>query len=82
MLEDLGQNEAQAAARTETVAEKVLDVVSQPCRLETHKFYTSPSIGITLFTGQDITADDILANLPYDPRCGMTRRCRQASNRA
>lgn len=49
LLENLPVDTLQAANQTETVAEKILNVLRQPYELESTLHNSTPSIGITLF---------------------------------
>ncbi len=60
MLEDLGENEIEAAGQAETVGEKILATLNQPYQLAHHEYHSTPSIGITLFTNHRGTVDDLL----------------------
>jgi diguanylate cyclase (GGDEF)-like protein len=51
LLHALGQHEADAARQTETVAQKILQAVSQTFDLQGHSFDTSLSIGTVVFLG-------------------------------
>lgn len=60
LLEDLGEHVIAAAARTETVAEKILFALGQPFQLGMHLCYSTPSIGATLFGDQLLSVDELL----------------------
>lgn len=60
MLENLGQNEVQAIAKAKRVGEKICDVVSQGYVLDGHKYHSNASIGISLFRGTEVSADELL----------------------
>jgi diguanylate cyclase (GGDEF)-like protein/PAS domain S-box-containing protein len=60
MLENLSIDKNQATAETEVVSEKVLHEINQPYLLAGHEFYSSPSIGISLFTNHEATGEEIL----------------------
>lgn len=60
LLEDLHAQPDQAAWRAQHVAEKIRQVVQQPVVVDAHDLTVTPSIGITLFAGQDESAADIL----------------------
>lgn len=44
----------------QTVVEKIIDSIASPYLIAEHELYISPSIGITLYTGDDDCADIIL----------------------
>ena len=60
MLEDLAQDRAAAAEQTERVAEKLLASMNKPFDLNGLEYYSTPSIGITLFQGDDTPIDELL----------------------
>jgi predicted signal transduction protein with EAL and GGDEF domain len=41
---------------------KILTILNQPYKLAMHNYVSSPSIGATLFSGQELTADELLKN--------------------
>lgn len=60
LLEDLGEQALEAAARTETIAEKVLHTLNQPYQLGKHNYHGTPSIGATLFDDHQFGIDELL----------------------
>ncbi len=60
MLQDLSENAEEAATQTESVGEKTLQSLSQPYRLLGYENHSTPSIGITLFGGQQHAIEDLL----------------------
>ena len=60
MLEGLNETVAEAANQAETVAEKILLQLNQPYELMGKQHNSSPSIGITLFSGHDPGPDELL----------------------
>jgi diguanylate cyclase (GGDEF)-like protein/PAS domain S-box-containing protein len=60
MLEGLGEHPLEAAELTETIGEKILAILSRPYQLETHEFRSSGSIGVTLFSGIKLDAEELL----------------------
>lgn len=60
MLEELSKQELEAAAQTETIAEKILAALNQPYRLSGHECRSSASIGVTLFNGRQAEMDELL----------------------
>jgi predicted signal transduction protein with EAL and GGDEF domain len=62
MLEGLGQDEPHAANQAETIAEKVHAALNQPYSLNANEanFYSTTSIGLTLFRGQRASGDMLL----------------------
>ncbi len=60
MLEDLSDNETDAVRQVEVVAEKVLARLNAPYELVGRQHSSSPSIGITLFSGTALGVDELL----------------------
>ena len=60
MLEDLNADEAEAATKVETVANKILCAINQPYYLKGRYYEGSSSIGVTLFRGQGESVEDLL----------------------
>jgi diguanylate cyclase (GGDEF)-like protein/PAS domain S-box-containing protein len=60
MLEDLSDNAQEAATQTETVGEKILSTLNQPYQLASYAHHSTPSIGVTLFVGQDGSIDELM----------------------
>ncbi len=60
MLEDLGDNLAEAVARTRVVGEKILAALSEPYQLASHQHHGTCSIGITLFSRHQQNIGDLL----------------------
>ena len=49
MLEDLSNHPMEGASQTESVGEKILEMLNKPYQLMLHEYHNSPSIGATLF---------------------------------
>jgi diguanylate cyclase (GGDEF)-like protein/PAS domain S-box-containing protein len=60
MLEDLNESDADAARQAELVAEKILSRLNAPYELVGRQHNSSPSIGITLFSGAMLGVDELL----------------------
>jgi diguanylate cyclase (GGDEF)-like protein/PAS domain S-box-containing protein len=60
VLEDLSEQGFEAAAQTETIANKILATLNQPYELDIHEHHITPSIGITVFDGHSATIDELL----------------------
>ena len=60
MLENLSLSPADAATQTEIVGEKILAALSQPYALAGHEYHSTSSIGVTLFSDQRETVEDLL----------------------
>jgi diguanylate cyclase (GGDEF)-like protein/PAS domain S-box-containing protein len=60
MLEDLSKHDLEAAAQAETVGDKILAALNQPYQLIEHEHRSTPSIGVTLFSGHGQSQDELL----------------------
>ncbi len=60
LLTDLNDKQSKAASQAQAVAEKVQQVLAAPFFLYEHEHYISVSLGISLFSAEDSSADDIL----------------------
>jgi len=60
MLEDLSEDQVEAASQAKVVGKKILDALNQPYQLVGHDYRNTPSIGVTLLNGQHHSADDLL----------------------
>ncbi|HEV2609970.1 MAG TPA: EAL domain-containing protein [Noviherbaspirillum sp.] len=60
LLEDLSPHTKHSVAQAKTVAENILAAFSHPFQLDSHEHNTTPSIGITLFSGNSSTIDELL----------------------
>ncbi|MDZ4075548.1 MAG: EAL domain-containing protein [Hylemonella sp.] len=60
MLEDLSESDADAAGQAELVAEKIINRLNAPYELVGRQHNSSPSIGITLFSGSSLGVDELL----------------------
>lgn len=60
LLENLSEQEIEAATQTKLVAEKILLTLNQPYQLDTYTHHSTPSIGVTLFSGHEFRADDLM----------------------
>lgn len=60
MLEDLSGHNLEAAARAEEIGEKIVAALNQPYQFAAHEFLNSASIGITLFNGAQLTAEELM----------------------
>ena len=60
MLEDLSENQWEAAAQAELVAEKALGSFHEPFRLGDNDYHSSPSIGVALFDSERSDVDELL----------------------
>ncbi len=59
IMESLSKDPFEAAAQTETVAEKILLSLNSPYRLDKHEVSTSSSIGITLFSSHEQKIEEL-----------------------
>lgn len=60
LLEGLGANPCEARRNAETFGRKLLQTLSQPFHLADRQIYSTPSLGITLYTGGASKLDDLL----------------------
>jgi diguanylate cyclase (GGDEF)-like protein/PAS domain S-box-containing protein len=60
VLEDLSDQQHEAAAQAELVAEKILAVFHAPFQLNGHQHHTSPSIGVALYDKHMSNVDELL----------------------
>lgn len=60
MLEDLSENDLEAAAQTENIGENILAALNQPYPLNQYESRSSPSIGVTLFSGHRQAIEELL----------------------
>jgi diguanylate cyclase (GGDEF)-like protein/PAS domain S-box-containing protein len=60
VLEDLLGKSEETAAQAERVAEKILAAFDAPFQLNSHQHYTTPSIGVALFSEQMGDVDELL----------------------
>ena len=60
LLVDLGEVPAEAASRAKMIAEKILASFEDPFLLGQHEAHSTPSIGITLFSDSETSADELL----------------------
>ncbi|MFZ3220345.1 MAG: EAL domain-containing protein [Rhodoferax sp.] len=60
MLEELSVHREEAAAHAEVVGEKILATINLPYRLAGLEYHITPSIGITLYSGNRESTDELL----------------------
>jgi diguanylate cyclase (GGDEF)-like protein/PAS domain S-box-containing protein len=60
MVENLSEDVNEALVQIESIGNKILDAFAPLHLLATHNYKNSSSIGITLFIGQEQTADELL----------------------
>lgn len=60
MLEDLSRIASEAATQAKSVAEKIHSVLNQPYVMAGRVHHSTPSIGATLFSGNENSVDDLL----------------------
>ena len=60
MLEDLSENVEEATSQARIVGEKILATLNRGYQLAEHPYHNTPSIGITLFKGEQTSLDDLL----------------------
>lgn len=60
LLVDLNTNQLSAATQTENVGETIRVALNQPYQLANHKYQSTPSIGITVFSDHNGSLDELL----------------------
>lgn len=60
VLNLLGPEHAQAEQICRAIAEKIIHEINRPYHLNAHEHHSSPSVGICLFLGQEISVEEIL----------------------
>lgn len=60
LLNDLKNNPIEAASQAKNVAQKILAIFTQPFQLAGYEHHCSPSIGVTIFNEQLLSADEVL----------------------
>ena len=60
MLASMSMSERAATVNAETVTEKILAALNQTYPLGSVAYHSTPSIGVTLFTGQQVEIDDLM----------------------
>lgn len=60
MLQDLSEQSFEATKQAENTGNKLLATLNQSYKLAIHDYISTPSIGATLFSGHERTADELL----------------------
>jgi len=60
MLEDLSENSLEAATQAEAVGNKIIASLNVSFQLASHEHHSTPSIGVTLFSDNQETVDELL----------------------
>ena len=60
MLENLSEYTLDTATQTKIIGDKIMAILNQPYQLNGHNYYSTPSIGVTLFTGQKQSCEELL----------------------
>jgi len=60
ILEDLAENSAEATHQAEMVGEKIKQALTQIYHLFDYQYQSTPSIGITLFSGHQLRIDELM----------------------
>lgn len=61
LIENIGENQNDAATAIQTTSYKILEVAKEPFIIDDHPFYLSASIGIVLFIGEGSTVDQLFS---------------------
>ena len=78
MLLNLHEDEDEAMKDVEVIAQKMLNLISQPVQIEDYTLHISLSIGIKLFPDAEYSVDDIVAHADtamYEAKKGGKNRC-------
>lgn len=60
LIEGLSGNQDDTSCKVATIAEKIRETLANPYQLNRHEHHSSPSIGISLYHGNEKTVDDLL----------------------
>ncbi|MGA8863124.1 MAG: EAL domain-containing protein [Gallionella sp.] len=60
ILEVLNEDAQDAAAQTEAIGEKIQAALNQPYQLAAHQYRSTPSIGVTLFHGNQTSLEELM----------------------
>ncbi len=60
MLSDLGDNNLEAVAQIKVVGEKIMAVLNRPYMISGHEHHSTPSVGVTLFSGGKSAVDELM----------------------
>jgi diguanylate cyclase (GGDEF)-like protein/PAS domain S-box-containing protein len=60
LLEELSDDAAQAAAMAEAIGHKIIGSFNLPFYLDSYEYFSTPSIGVTLFNDADCSVDELL----------------------
>jgi diguanylate cyclase (GGDEF)-like protein/PAS domain S-box-containing protein len=60
ILQNLGEEDADAPTQTEAVANKILSALNQPYSLHDYECFSSASIGVTLFEDSSVQVEELL----------------------
>jgi diguanylate cyclase (GGDEF)-like protein/PAS domain S-box-containing protein len=60
ILEDLSERAPEAAAQTETIGMKIIQIISAPYRLAANEIHSTCSIGATLFNGHQESIEELV----------------------
>ncbi len=60
ILSELGDNDTLVARKTQRLAEKIENLLSEPYQIEGHTLHVTPSIGIAMFPVDDADAEEVL----------------------
>ncbi|MDO8261851.1 MAG: EAL domain-containing protein [Gallionella sp.] len=62
LIEEISNDQNEASLKVGLVAEKIREALTRPYRLKEHEHHSSPSIGISLYRGNEETVDTLLQN--------------------
>lgn len=60
LIEAIGEHGAEAMQKTALLADKLLHALAEPFLLKGYEYHPTPSIGVSLYSSQDKSADELL----------------------
>lgn len=60
LVENLGADTEVASQHVAHLAEKIRATLATPYHIKEHTHHTSPSIGVSLYSDEEVTADDLI----------------------
>jgi diguanylate cyclase (GGDEF)-like protein/PAS domain S-box-containing protein len=60
LIEGINEDQDEASRKVGLIAEKIRETLAHPYQLKSHEHYSSPSIGISLYRGNENSVDDLL----------------------
>jgi len=60
LIEGINEDQVETSRKIGLIAEKIRETLAQPYELKSHEHYSSPSIGISLYRGNENPVDELL----------------------